>query len=216
MTQNEKEKKLPSTLKLRVFQEGNRLLSFGVEDVDFVNNPRPDVLSVLGLYGFNLQNGWRAFAGPYLAFRLSNKSVHFHKYLVGVKHSKFSGWFETSSEVAKQDKTIKVNATPVDASVEVDQTKTEVSRKNQVAFRFDAVANPKTKFGGDLVLDVNNINNVGLKLYGEHKVDDTTTVKARLEGNNKLTVGLTRKYGNLLNFGFVSAVRIIINSFSSL
>jgi hypothetical protein len=195
---------------LRVFQEGNRLLSFGVEDVDFVNNPKPDVLSVLGLYGFNLQNGWRAFAGPYLAFRLSNKSVHFHKYLVGLKHSKFSGWFEVSSEVAKEDKTKKVVATtPVDGTVDATQTTTtEVARKNQVAFRFDAVANPKTKFGGDLVLDVNNLKNVGLKLYGEHKVDDLTTVKARLEGNNKLTVGLTRKYANLLNFGFVSSVRI--------
>jgi hypothetical protein len=192
---------LPSTLKLRFFQEGNRLLSFGVEDVDFVNNPRPDVLSVLGLYGFNLQNGWRAYAGPYLAFRLSNKSVHFHKYLVGVKHSKFSGWLEASSEIAKEDKTKKVE-TPNDV------TQTEVAKKNQVAFRFDAVANSKTKFGGDLVLDVNNFKNVGLKLYGDYKVDDATSVKARLEGNNKLTVGLTRKYGNLLNFGFVSAVRL--------
>ncbi len=192
---------MPSTLKLRFFQEGNRLLSFGVEDVDFVNNPRPDVLSVLGLYGFNLQNGWRAYAGPYLAFRLSNKSVHFHKYLVGVKHSKFSGWLEASSEIAKEDKTKKVE-TPNDV------TQTEVAKKNQVAFRFDAVANSKTKFGGDLVLDVNNFKNVGLKLYGDYKVDDATSVKARLEGNNKLTVGLTRKYGNLLNFGFVSAVRL--------
>ncbi len=195
LTQNEKEKKLPSTFKLRVFQEGNRLLSFGVENVDLVNNPKPDVLSVLGLYGFNIQNGWRAYAGPYLAFQLSTRKLYSHKYLVGVKHSDFSGWLEASSEQAKVKK---------DANT---QTTDAPAKDNKIAFRFDAVANPKTKFGGDLVVDVNNVRNVDLKLYGEHKVDNLTTLKAKFEEKSKLTVGLTRKFGNLVNFGFVSAVR---------
>jgi hypothetical protein len=198
LTQNAKEKKLPSTIKFRVFQEGNRLLSFGVENVDLINNPKPDVLSVHGLYGFNVQNGWRAFVGPYIAFQLSTKKVYSHKYLLGVKHRNFSGWVEASSEEAKQKKETTTTETPA-----------APTKDNKVAFRFDAVSNEKTKFGGDLVVDVNNLGSVDLKLYGEHKVDDATTLKAKFEQYSKLTVGLTRKFGNLVNFGFVSAVKFL-------
>jgi hypothetical protein len=195
LTQNEKEKKLPSTIKFRVFQEGNRLLSLGVENVDLINNPKPDVLSVLGLYGVNLQNGWRAYAGPYLAFQLSTKTVHSHKYLVGVKNTNFSGWVEASSEPAQKKK---------------DQTVDAPVKDNKVGFRFDAVACPKTKFGGDLIVNCDDLKNVALKAYVEHKLDDATTLKAKFEDNSKLTVGINRKFGNLVNFGFVSAVRIYL------
>ena len=196
LTQNETEKKLPSTFKLRIFQEGNRVLSFGVENVDLLNNPKPDVLSVLGLYGLNVQNGWRAYFGPYYAFQLSSRKLYSQKYLIGVRHSKFSGWLEASSEQSKPKKDAKAETTDAPA------------KDNKVAFRFDAIANSNTKFGGDLVVKVNDLRNVDLKLYGEHKIDNLTTVKAKFEEKSKLTVGLTRKFGNLVNFGFVSAVRI--------
>ena len=195
LTQNEKEKKLPSTIKFRIFQEGNRLLSVGVENVDLINNPRPDVISILGLHGFNLQNGWRAFSGPYLGFQLSTKKLQFQKYLLGVKNTNFSGWVEASSEPTKKKQ---------------EQTTDAPAKDNKVAFRFDAVADSKTKFGGDLVVNCDNLKEVAVKAYAEHKLDDATTLKARLEDHSKLTVGITRKFGNLLNFGFVSAVRIYL------
>jgi hypothetical protein len=146
-------------------------------------------------YTDSIYKGWRAFSGPYLGFQLSTKKLQFQKYLLGVKNTNFSGWVEASSEPAKKKQ---------------EQTTDAPAKDNKVAFRFDAVADSKTKFGGDLIVNCDNLKQVAVKAYAEHKLDDATTLKAKFEDHSKLTVGITRKFGNLLNFGFVSAVRLYL------
>jgi hypothetical protein len=201
LTHGEEGNKLPTSLKVRVNHDTNRHFSVGLEKVDLLNGAVPDVVSAHAFQGFDLSDGWRAYVGPYLAYSFGSHALNKHRYIAGFKHKKFSGWFEGGSTRVEVEVPSKE-----DPQVKIKETKWN----KDVGFRFDANPDNKTKVGGDVIYNPSEKQDLKLKLWSEYKVDNNTSVKAKIENDNSVAVGLTHNYGGFVNLGFVSTVKICL------
>ncbi len=192
LEQDEKKRELPSKLHLRAQHEDNKIFSVGVEGFDpvFGKCPAPQVVSAWGLYGLPLTNGYKAFGGAFLGLHLGSRSLQFQRFLLGVKHNNLTGHLEFA----------------VNRVVDKDGA---ASNERSAIVRFDSTATNELKVGGDVSYNFNS-KAVDAKLYGEYAIDSATFVKAKVQNDNSLTVGLTHNYKQLINFGFISKVNFYI------
>lgn len=193
LEQNEKKRELPSKVHLRVHHDDNKIFGFGFESFDPLRGcPVPNVFSAWGLAGGKLQNNFKSFGGFYTGYQLSSKAFLFQKFLFGLKHKDVTGYFEFSFDrVTKKIKNTE--------GVEIDT----VSQEKSLNFRVNGNCCKDVKLGGDLAYNLDT-EKIETKLFGEYAIDKNTFVKAKVQNDNSLTVGLTHNYRGLVNFGFTS------------
>jgi len=201
----EGERTVPTKLHLRAQHSNNAFVSVGVEDLDVVGTRRPDLLSAYGLYAAPLNQGVTVFAGPYLGFRLSSRSLAFHRYLVGVRHSNFTGHLEVGFNRKVTTTTVET-ATTQGQQTEVRNT-TTVTSDRSINLRFDSKVNRNVELGGDLALLPNKP--VSTNLFGRFAIDDATFLKVKATNRDTLTLGLTHTYNKFVNFCFVTQFQAV-------
>jgi hypothetical protein len=202
LTQNEKVRSLPSKVHVRVQHDDNKIVSVGFENTDVLNSHKPDVLSAWGLFGGNLPNGFKGFAGAYTGFQLSSNSLLFHKYLLGLKHKDLTGHLEAGINRVNNKSKVKDETTGVET--EVDST---VMQKS-VNLRVDGNLCRSWKLGADLAYNFDTTN-LDAKVQGIYTLDSDTYLKVKAQSDNSLTLGLVHNYKGLINFNFVSKVNFI-------
>jgi hypothetical protein len=194
LDQNEKKRELPSKVHLRVHHDDNKIVGFGFENLDPFKSHTPDVLSGWALFGGHAPHGFKSFGGVYTGYQLSSKALLFQRYLWGLKHRHLTSYVEFSHDrVTKKIKNTE--------GVEIDT----ISHEKSVNVRVDGNVNRDLKVGGDVAYNIDT-QKFETKVYGQYTIDKDTFVKAKLQNDNSLTVGLTHNYRGLINFGFVSRV----------
>lgn len=194
LEQNENKRELPTKMQLRFHHEDNKIISFGFEQLDPFKSASPKVLSTWGLFGGNLPNKFRFYAGAHTGFHLHNKTLLFHKYLVALKHRDVNGSLEFGiAQVPHKTKNAE--------GVEVDT----FTNHRAIAFKVNGLPVDKVKVGGDLHFNFDT-KKLSTKVFGEYAVDALTNVKAKFENDHSLTLGINHNYKGLINFGFVSRV----------
>jgi hypothetical protein len=197
LEQSAKKRELPSKLHFRFHHEDNKIFSAGVESYDPFKASTPEIFSVSGLVGGNLPRNYKLFGGLYSGYHLQSKSLQYHKYLLALKHSNVNAFFEFGfNKVTKKLKNSE--------GVEVDTTSNEKS----VNLRVNGTPLSGIKLGGDLGYNLDN-KNLNTRVYAEYSIDSLTSLKAKIENDNTLTLGLTHNYKGLINFGFVSKFELI-------
>jgi len=199
MEQDATKRAFPSKLHFRFHHDDNKIVSVGVENLDVFNSKKPEVLSAWGLFGGEVQPGFKTYAGVYSGFGLGPNAFTFHKFLVSLKHKDLTSFVEFG---LNRNVTTKVNE---------DKTETQVvSFAKTLNFRFDGNVCKDLKVGGDAALNLET-QSVDAKLFGEYNLRDGTLVKFKVQNDNSVTLGLTHNYRGLVNFGFVSRVFILFN-----
>jgi hypothetical protein len=193
LNQSDKGMTLPSKFHLRYHHENNKIFALGFEDWDFVNKTSPDLLTGYGLYGRDLENGWRAFGGLNLGFSLNKSHVTFQKYLLGFKNKTFTGHLETAvNRLAKKD-----------------ETKTDQPNWNtELNLMLDHKYNDNLKISEDLKYNIDT-NKVSVQLGGEYRLDSSTVIKGKINQDFSKSFGIMHNFRNLLNIGF--AVKVMFS-----
>lgn len=197
LIQNEYTREMPTKLHLRYHFGDNYISSFGVESLNPFKSSKPDVISAWGLAGTsinsnNFLNGFKVYTGSYTGISISQNALQFQKFLIGIKNgANLNSYFEYgTNRVNKKAKNIQGD--------EVDTYGFEKLLSIKLNGSID-----KFKLGGDLVYNFNT-QNLGAKVFVDYAIDNSTSIKAKLENNKSLIVGLTHNFKGSVNFGVVS------------
>ena len=80
---------LNSNLAVRIQNEDNLLVSFGIDDWDVLSGNGPNIFKGWAIYGMFV-NGWRPFVGANIGYNANTSRLHYHKYLIGLKQADWS------------------------------------------------------------------------------------------------------------------------------
>lgn len=198
--QSEVKRKLPLKLQVRVHHKNDKIISVGVEQWDYTKSATPDVFSASGLFGGEVAKGYKAFGGAYSAFRLSSRSLLFHKYLLGLKHANLTGYAELSfgeTEVSNKNKETGV------VTKKMEWQKAVTLRMNGKPYR-------NMKSGGDLAYNFDS-HELNSRVWGQYDLDKETNVRARYSHKDQtVTASLNHNFRGLINLGVVGKVSRII------
>jgi len=199
LEQNEKKRAFPGKVHVRIHHEDNKVLSIGLENYDLLNGAHPNDLSLYGIIGQDCKNGYRTYQGLYASFKLSTNKVNFHKYLVGLKHNNTNS-VSIETGITRHVKTEKEE--------KLEDTSSILEFDKVIDINADGEVNKDLKVGGDVSFNIDT-KDVATKIYASYKIDSETSVKARLENSDTLTLGLTHIYRQLITFGFITSLKLI-------
>jgi len=199
LEQNEKKRAIPVKVHVRIHHDDNKIFSIGLEDYDVLNNPNPNDISLYGIVGHDFKNGYKGWKGINVGFKLSTNQINYHKWAFGVKHQHYSVSLETAFiRIVKADKSIESRRDDGERVSEFEKV---------MDLRADGNLNKDLKIGGDVKFNIDS-KKVETKAYATYKIDGTTSLKARLENYDTLTLGLTHTYRQLITFGFISRLKL--------
>jgi hypothetical protein len=202
-TQTGSRREFVNKVHVRAHHGDNKILSLGVEDWDPISKPAPDVVSATGVYGFRLAD-YKAFATFNLGYRISGKSLAFHKWAGVVRANNFNAILELGfNQKAREIK---------------NATTGTITKENYVSkeanLLVDADVLPDLRVGADARLNLDD-SNIKLAVVGDYRIDSTTTFRAKIDNENTAVLSLNHNYRGLINFGIVSSVRLFKFNFYS-
>jgi len=197
-TQKDAVRSSDNRIQLRVHHSNNKIFSIGVEKWNTFESSHPDLLSLWGVCGHLLADGTQVMGGVGAGYSLGSKSLAYHKYLLGWKHKKCSGYLETSFS----------HETVTEEHAETKVKTTKDVLKKRVNLFSDSNINDKIKVSGELKIDLDNPKQPEATFASEYKIDDSTTLKKKISTDRSFTTGITHNYKNFVLFNITCRVSL--------
>ncbi len=165
--QNETKRSLDKKAHLRVHHP-NAIFSFGYQNQNPFNSFIPPVLSTWMLGGIQKDCGTILFGGLQAGFCLEKKALGFTGLLLGLKHSKFTGFLDYNLTRCKKTE-----------ETTDGEKKDIVTNSHNLKVFFDSKCCPDTLVFGEATTDLASLQSV--VVGAEYNLGNNTNIKAKVK-----------------------------------